>query len=128
MSVRIETGDCLDVMRAWPDCLRVNCCVTSPPYFGLRDYGTAKWEGGDSECNHVGSVMRTAPPGTEKQASNRGASAVTSGDCACGANRVDSQIGLEPTPDAYVAKLVEVFREVRRVLADDGPLFAQVTT
>ena len=53
----------------------VRCCVTSPPYWGLRDYG------------------------------------------------IDGQIGLEATPDAYVARMVEVFREVRRVLADDGTLW-----
>jgi len=53
----------------------VQCCITSPPYFGLRDYG------------------------------------------------VSGQIGLEQTPDAYVAQLVAVFREVRRVLADDGVLW-----
>jgi DNA modification methylase len=41
MTIKIETGDCLEVMNAWPKCLRVNCCVTSPPYFGLRDYGHA---------------------------------------------------------------------------------------
>lgn len=41
----------------------------------------------------------------------------------CGARRVDNQIGLEPDPEAYVAKLVEVFREVRRVLRDDGTLW-----
>jgi DNA modification methylase len=39
MTIRIETGDCLDVLRNLPPCFRVNCCVTSPPYFGLRDYG-----------------------------------------------------------------------------------------
>jgi len=53
----------------------INCCVTSPPYFGLRDYG------------------------------------------------MDGQIGLEETPDAFVARLVEVFREVKRVLRDDGTLW-----
>ena len=41
----------------------------------------------------------------------------------CGATRIDSQIGLEPSPDAYVAELVAVFRAVRRVLRDDGVLF-----
>jgi DNA modification methylase len=41
VSIRIETGDCLDVLRNLPPCFRVNCCVTSPPYFGLRDYGHA---------------------------------------------------------------------------------------
>jgi DNA modification methylase len=71
---RCHIGDCLQVLRELPDGF-VNTCVTSPPYFGLRDYG------------HEG------------------------------------QIGLEPTPDEYVAKLVEVFREVRRVLRDDGTLW-----
>jgi DNA modification methylase len=68
---RCHFGDCLETLRRMPDGI-VNTCVTSPPYFGLRDYG------------HAG------------------------------------QIGLEPTPDEFVSKLVEVFREVRRVLRDDG--------
>lgn len=70
----IKIGDCLESLRAMPE-KSVNCCVTSPPYFGLRDYG------------------------------------------------VDGQIGLEPTPDEFVQALVEVFREVRRVLRDDGTLW-----
>ncbi len=72
--VTILTGDCRDVLKTLPDA-SVNCCVTSPPYFGLRDYGCA------------------------------------------------GQIGLEQTPDAYVAELVAVFREVKRVLRDDGTLW-----
>lgn len=36
--LKIMTGDCLDVLRSMPECLRVNCCVTSPPYYGLRSY------------------------------------------------------------------------------------------
>lgn len=67
-------GDCIESMRTMPDA-SVHTCVTSPPYFGLRDYG------------------------------------------------VDGQIGLEPTPEEYVARMVEVFREVRRVLRDDGTLW-----
>lgn len=67
-------GDCLDSLRRLSD-QSIQCCVTSPPYFGLRDYG------------------------------------------------VDGQIGLEPTPDGYVAALVRVFREVRRVLRNDGTLW-----
>lgn len=74
MSVRFLLGDCLASLRSLPD-ESVHCCVTSPPYFGLRDYG----------C--------------------------------------DGQIGLEPTPDEFVAALVEVFREVRRVLRDDGTVW-----
>lgn len=74
MTVRIIEGDCLATLRTLPEASH-QCCVTSPPYYGLRDYG------------HAG------------------------------------QIGLEDTPDAYIARLVEVFREVRRVLRDDGTLW-----
>lgn len=70
----ILVGDCRDMMRTLPD-QSVHCCVTSPPYFGLRDYG------------------------------------------------VDGQLGLEPTPDEFVEAMVEVFREVWRVLRDDGTLW-----
>ncbi len=69
--VRIYLGDCRDILPTLP-ADSVHCCVTSPPYFGLRDYG----------C--------------------------------------DGQIGLEPTPAEFVAEMVAVFREVRRVLRDDG--------
>jgi DNA modification methylase len=77
VSVRILIGDCREKLRELPDA-SVNCCVTSPPYFGLRDYG------------------------------------------------VDGQMGLEPTPDEFVAGMVEVFREVRRVLRDDGTLWLNI--
>lgn len=104
----------------------VNCAVTSPPYFGLRDYGTAAWNGGDEQCNHVGTVERLAPPGTAKQRSNRGTVLVRSGDCACGATRIDKQLGLESSPGAYVAALVAVFREVRRVLKPEGTVWCNL--
>lgn len=74
MSVRIRLGDAVTRLGDMADGL-VQCCVTSPPYWGLRDYGVA------------------------------------------------GQLGLESTPDTYVAAMVEVFREVRRVLADDGTLW-----
>ena len=74
MTVEIITGDCIETMRRM-SAGSVHTCVTSPPYFGLRDYGH------------------------------------------------DGQIGLEPTPDEFVAALVAVFREVRRVLRDDGTLW-----
>ena len=77
MSIRILIGDCRDKLRELPDA-SVHCCVTSPPYFGLRDYG------------------------------------------------VDGQMGLEPTPDEFVAGMVEVFREVRRTLRDDGTLWLNI--
>jgi DNA modification methylase len=76
---RIEFGDCRETMRRWAaGDVRVQTCVTSPPYFGLRDYG------------HPG------------------------------------QIGLEQTPEQYIAAMVEVFRCVRDVLADDGTLWVNI--
>ena len=70
----IHAGDCRVVMPTLP-AESVHTCITSPPYFGLRDYGHRQ------------------------------------------------QIGLEPTPDEFVQALVQVFREVRRVLRDDGTLW-----
>jgi len=101
----------------------VNCCVTSPPYWGLRDYGTAKWEGGDSACAHIvgGQVQDTKWPGAITSGQRPGVDASVCRKC--GARRIDSQFGLERTPEEYVAKLVEVFREVRRVLRKDGTLW-----
>jgi len=67
-------GSSLEVLRELPDS-SIHCCVTSPPYWGLRDYG------------------------------------------------VEGQLGLEKTPEEYVQKMVDLFREVRRVLRDDGTLW-----
>lgn len=75
--VSVLVGDCLDVLRGLP-ADRFRCCVTSPPYFGLRDYGVA------------------------------------------------GQIGLEDSPEAFVDRLVAVFREVRRVLTPDGTLWLNI--
>jgi hypothetical protein len=49
---QLHLGDCLDVLPTLP-AGSVQCVVTSPPYFGLRDYGTADWQGGDAECDHL---------------------------------------------------------------------------
>ena len=56
--IRVLAGDCRDVLAGLP-ANSVHCCVTSPPYYGLRDYGTAQWDGGDVACDHVGPPMRT---------------------------------------------------------------------
>jgi DNA modification methylase len=104
----------------------VHCCVTSPPYWGLRDYGTAKWEGGSSSCDHQVPIGRRGgnAVGT-KQTTNPGSYGyrewLVCGKC--GAERVDQQIGLEKTPEEYIAQMVQVFREVKRVLRDDGTLW-----
>lgn len=122
MSIRLISGDCREVLRSLPD-RSVQMCVTSPPYFGLRDYGTGTWSGGDPECAHSvgGQVQDNKAPGAITSGVRPGVDAWTCRHC--GATRTDSQIGLEPSPDAFVAEMVAVFREVRRVLRDDGVLF-----
>ena len=100
----------------------VRTCITSPPYFGLRDYGTGKWEGGLADCDHI--APPTGDPSVKGQRGKFSADGQYKNTCRkCGANRVDSQIGLEQTPDEYVANLVAVFTEIRRVLADDGTVW-----
>jgi len=79
VTIRLLQGDCRAVLASLP-AESVHCVVTSPPYYGLRDYGT------------------------------------------------DGQLGLEPTPQAYIANMVEVFREVRRVLRKDGTLWLNISS
>ena len=128
MSTHIIVRDCLEALCKLPD-ESVHCVVTSPPYWGLRDYGTAKWEGGDPDCGH-----RQGRPGQRRAdgivddrevfARNRDGAGAMGGDCLkCGARRIDSQIGLEPSFQDYLATMVKVFREVRRVLRKDGTLW-----
>ena len=114
----IYQGDALAVLRELP-AESVHCIATSPPFYALRDYGTGRWEGGDDEeCDHI------APQGgpSVKQESNVGTRQIQfRATCRkCGATRIDQQIGLEPTPEEWAQKLVEVFREARRVLRKDG--------
>lgn len=127
MNYTLHHGDCLEELRKMPD-NSVHCCVTSPPYWGLRDYGTATWEGGDAACDHKQSTSRqdggrvntNGFHGSSRQDSDKGAKFYRDTCPKCGAVRIDSQLGLESTPEAYVARLVEMFREVRRVLRADG--------
>jgi DNA modification methylase len=128
MTWEIRQGNALDRLRVMPDGT-IQTCVTSPPYFGLRDYGTAKWEGGNESCDHKGEPMRTRAYvntncGTGNDVKNAEGHQFFRETCGkCSARRIDTQIGLEQTPDEYVARLVEVFREVRRTLRDDGTLW-----
>jgi DNA modification methylase len=124
--IRLLPGDCREVLATLP-ADSVQCVVTSPPYYGLRDYGTAQWDGGDAACDHRGAPQRTRATLNanwgEGYADVKNAEAFhpfrdTCGKC--GATRVDRQIGLEATPDEYLATMVAVFREVRRVLRPDG--------
>ena len=126
----ILVGDVLDRLREIPS-ESVHCVVTSPPYWGLRDYGTGKWEGGEAGCDHKQTVARRDGGrtnidgfhGAASSDSDKGAINYRDICGKCGARRIDRQIGLEATPELFIARMVEVFREVRRVLRSDGVMF-----
>lgn len=136
MDSRIIQGDCIAKLAELP-ADSVDCCVTSPPYWGLRDYGTSRWEGGNPDCEHIASertyteqTAAVSSAGAFSEAGEANAERLKkgrwreSGHCTkCGAVKIDHQVGLEGTPDEFVAKLVEVFREVRRVLKSEGTLW-----
>ena len=104
-----------------------HCVVTSPPYWGLRDYGLLGWEGGDAECHHafgrVGSARADGVVDESKAVRNRDGAGPAPTECQCGALQVAAGIGLEPTLGEWVANIVAVMREVRRVLRDDGTVW-----
>jgi DNA modification methylase len=128
---KIEFGDCRETMRRWKEQgIKAQTCVTSPPYYGLRDYGTAKWDGGDADCEHSISMptkWNDPKRGTSvlrPETAHRGGSST---NChKCGATRVDAQLGLEETPEEYIKAMVEVFRCVWDVLEDNGTLWVNI--
>lgn len=125
-------GHVLDILRSLPDeC--VNVCITSPPYFGLRSYQTEPqvW-GGDNSCNHVWeSQIIPASGGIGDYEVGRVGNAKArvdshrekKSDTCIHCNGWRGEIGQEPTVDLYISHLVEIFREVRRVLRSDGTLW-----
>ena len=137
---KVVIGDCLEVMQGWPpDC--VDLVVTSPPYWGLRDYGdeTVKVWGGDLECEHewgeslppaksshknIGFAERSQQnyrggghkPETiaEKYLPSEAGKFCVKCEAWCGS------LGLEPHPQLYIDHLVEICREIKRVLKPSG--------
>ena len=123
----ILCGDAIEQLRTLPD-ESVHCVVTSPPYWGLRDYGTATWDGGDEDCEH----KQDRQPRNERprEGLQGGTATIDAAEpsyrdaCGkCGARRIDNQLGLEATPEQYVENMVAVFREIRRVLRKDGTVW-----
>ena len=126
---KIQFGDCRETMRQWAsEGVKVNTCVTSPPYYGLRDYGTGKWEGGDPNCSHKRDTKRsdTTSTGHANKDLVVGDAIYKSVCPRCGSVRKDRQIGLEETPEDYIKTMVDVFRHVKDILADDGTLWVNI--
>lgn len=138
-TVRLYLGDVIRTLRRLPS-QSVHCIITSPPYWGMRDYRTAEWEGGDPECKHEGKKKekrtlqsRSFPPHYDDNYRSRterdgATNAAQFGRyCVkCGATRIDQQIGSEITPEEYVTKMVEVGKEIYRVLRDDGTFWLNI--
>jgi DNA modification methylase len=125
-SIDLYNGDCLEVLRQLPND-SVDCCTTSPPYFQLRDYSTATWEGGNPDCDHVANPKATKKFGNEDFNKGRPSREETKtagyyrDRCPkCDAVRVDHQVGIEPTVGEYIDKLQTIFLEVQRVLKPTG--------
>lgn len=128
----IINGNSRDVLKTLPR-KSVHCCATSPPYYGLRNYGTEGviW-GGDPNCQHVweevhppGYRNSDTKPGPMQHEGNKNRENLTSHTCSkCGAWK--GELGLEPTPEMYVQHLVEIFRELREVLRDDGTFWLNI--
>ena len=126
----IFVGDSRKVLKTFPDAI-VNTTVTSPPYYNLRDYGTATWIDGDENCSHLSdrSEYETNYKNS-KQSSNKGTQnrdIIKYDICPqCGAKREDNQIGLERSLEEYIEQLCLVFDEVYRVTKDDGTFWLNI--
>jgi DNA modification methylase len=128
MKVKAEViiGDNRQALKELPDA-SVQTVVTSPPYWGLRDYGTATWIGGDESCDHETPRSRGADiKADDKQGTSKGSRPNLQWDCKCGAIREDNQIGLEQSPDDFIEQLCVVFDEVWRVLKNDGTIWVNL--
>ena len=127
MNRQIFQGDVLEQLAKFPDC-SVDCIISSPPYWGLRDYGTGKWTGGDPKCDHstIRHKTREERGGLSKvQSGNQGGlgdeNKWTSNKCpTCGAIREDNQLGLEPDFHDYLNKMQTIMDELKRILKNTG--------
>lgn len=128
---KIYLGDNIEILKSFPDA-SIDCCITSPPYYGLRDYGTGVWVGGDPDCPHYVTRKHDSTTTGHKSMAETGATGAVGGEIyksvcpKCGAVREDKQVGLEETPEEYIKRLVNIFREVRRVLKDEGTLWVNI--
>ena len=107
----------------------VHCVVTSPPYFGLRNYELLGWSGGAKDCEHLPRPRDThaetsTMTGGRPSNSNHMKEGWPGGVCGrCGAKQVVAGIGQEATLQDYIDGIVSAFREIWRVLRPDGTVW-----
>ncbi|MBA7602503.1 hypothetical protein ES703_09596 [subsurface metagenome] len=137
----VVCGDALEVMKIFPD-ESIDCCITSPPYWGLRDYGFEQIFGGVADCEHewegklehnirektkhgksrttdrfYGEPSRKFNANIQRHQSN-----IYCSKC----QAWKGQLGLEPTPELYIEHLTEIFNEAKRVLKKEGTLWLNI--
>ncbi len=118
-NIELHLGDALRVMKSLPSA-SVDCVVTSPPHWGLRDYGTAVWMGGDANCRHTLGTTPHQRRTAKKRSPNRDRPSTEKGCRKCGAIPHDQQYGLESTIDDYVDRMREASAEIWRLLTPQG--------
>ena len=117
-SATILVGDCRDLLKKIPS-ESIQAVVTSPPYWGLRDYESISWAGGQKNCEH----QNAKPKAKAETAESKRQKNKTQRVCSCGAAGIDSAVGGEYSPDEYVEQLCLIFDEIHRVLKSDGTLW-----
>jgi len=144
---KIICGDCLEIMKEMPS-RSVDMIMTSPPYWGLRDYGIEQIFGGDRDCEHEWGDRNYIKPATQVDFSKSGLKK----DGRTEENRIKTnikssgkrsnnpsdsqlclkcqawkgQLGLEPTPEMYIEHLTIIFNEAKRVLKKEGSLWLNI--
>jgi len=119
---KVICGDCLGVMKGIPDeC--IDMAITSPPYWGLRDYGIEQIFGGNKDCRHEwsrekGRKLRGTDVGKRKEVYPTIHLPDTNLCLKCGAWK--GQLGLEPTPEMYIEHMTQIFHELKRILKKTG--------
>jgi len=131
----VYNGNALEVLQAMPD-ESVQMCMTSPPYWGLRNYAEGAniiW--GDDHCEHEwGNILKIAGrhkaeetnPGKTGYVKDRNGMTESAGQFCSQCGAWLGQLGLEPAPELYVEHLMMIFREVKRVLRKDGSFYLNI--
>lgn len=125
----ILVGDVFETIKSIPDNY-VDVTITSPPYWGLRNYGTAMWEGGREDCSHSSAKIKTRFDykftGFQEKWKSSDA-AIFKNECPdCGAVQKDFQLGNEPHFNMYIDKLILLFSEIKRITKPAGSIWVNL--
>jgi DNA modification methylase len=125
----ILVGNVFDRINDIPD-QYVDLLVTSPPYWGQRNYGTAQWLGGDENCNHEAARIKTRydySMGPVQRAYDNADAKIYKSVCPdCGGVKVDEQLGSETTYQEYLDKMTTLFMMIRRIMKPDGSVWVNM--